>query len=826
MADFVSRLVRRSPALAVSPRVVGISVIAAVRPQIDASSQSDHGGWFLLIPVALLILLWLVILLFARLVGVIELRLRHGAFEARAPSDPHRPSLPGCASGQPAAAELSEVTVSTPTGQAMHFGAVLRSWAERTRELRILWHRLRPRSALDELGLTQLGIWGALGELCVVGLIVVLFCAPFLDFNPDRLLPGREFDVVALLDHVMVNSLQRFGGIPTWNFQLRTGQPLIGDPFMHMFNPISTIPVLLLGVDNGFKVAALASLMVAAYGQWFLSRVTGLNRPTRIWAAIMFALNGQAVARFIQGEYLFTFGFAWIPLICSGTLLSLRTRRTRYYALTAVSFALMFFSGNGYYTFYAATLLGLLTLSLGLSLTGRWNPSWSVARVRPLLIIGALAIGLTAVQWFPTLELWGYIQKGGDPFLVTSQSLIEALKNYTVPSIDRILNSLPPEEYYGYIGLFPLLAAPLSLIALWHGWKRREILALIAMVTIAFAWICVRYTPFAAIYSTTPLFVFLRYPSRIMVFGTVAILTLGGLGMTWLTQTHEGTPVGGTELGRKARGGTGWILGGIFVLAMFLSVLDVYRANRRIIGTTERNHEADAVLSWLGAHDPTPSYISIPEYEAGWELAAASFGQRYLDAWYGYDFFPPGENPSNRRPVEARPNYVVLDEESPPPAGNVATAGRVDHHVIYAVEDSLPFSFAVSDSVLSRVELGMLQRSEVIPLLATQGGPAEVSLRADLADKSSWVVLMTSYFPGWRVYVDGRPGEIVPLGNYLSVEGRPGEHEYTFRYESTSFKVGFVITCTTMLFLVGWLLKSAYSLSGIRGVVRISRRHA
>ena len=74
----------------------------------------------------------------------------------------------------------------------------------------------------------------------------------------------------------------------------------------------------------------------------------------------MFAFAGQPAARFFQGQYLFVFGFAYIPWIIitccrwqeppgAGEILLFKESRTWH---AAVSLALLYFSGNAYYPFY------------------------------------------------------------------------------------------------------------------------------------------------------------------------------------------------------------------------------------------------------------------------------------------------------------------------------------------------------------------------------------------------------------------------------------------------------------------------------------------
>ena len=119
----------------------------------------------------------------------------------------------------------------------------------------------------------------------------------------------------------------------------------------HVFNPLVTVPVLLFGVKTGFKLALFFSFLAAALGMRRLGAALGMSRATRIWVALLFAFAGQPVARFFQGQYLFVFGFAWIPWSIGSLYLLYKTRRRFYIAASAISLALLFFSGDIYYSF-------------------------------------------------------------------------------------------------------------------------------------------------------------------------------------------------------------------------------------------------------------------------------------------------------------------------------------------------------------------------------------------------------------------------------------------------------------------------------------------
>ena len=142
-------------------------------------------------------------------------------------------------------------------------------------------------------------------EWVIIAVVVFTFCGGFLELGTQRALPGNEAEIFQSLDWVLSNSVREQHAFPLCNPYLNTGVPLEADPMLHAYNPLASIPVLLLGVLDGFKVALFLSFLAAALGMWWLGRVLGVGRLGRLWMALMFAFTGQAVARFFQGQYLF-----------------------------------------------------------------------------------------------------------------------------------------------------------------------------------------------------------------------------------------------------------------------------------------------------------------------------------------------------------------------------------------------------------------------------------------------------------------------------------------------------------------------------------------
>jgi hypothetical protein len=79
----------------------------------------------------------------------------------------------------------------------------------------------------------------------------------------------------------------------------------------------------------------------------------------------------------------------------------------------------------------------------------------------------------------------------------------------------------------------------------------------------------------------------------------------------------------------------------------------------------------------------------------------------------------------------------------------------------------------------------------------------DTTVTVDLeASEPGHLVLLDSYYPGWRAEVDGRDAEISPaMGAFRAVKVPSGDHRVRFRYRPASVYVGGAITLVTLALL-------------------------
>ena len=199
-------------------------------------------------------------------------------------------------------------------------------------------------------------------EWVFILLFVLVFSRGFLDLGSGRPLPGSEADTYELVDQALVNTVHSFHQFPQWNFYILGGTSYVADPMFHAFNPVVTLPVLFWGVLDGYKIALFLSFLLAALGTWWLAKTAGMGPAGRLWSACLFACAGQPAIRFLSGEYLLVFGFAWIPWSLASLIKAIQTRRRVYVVMAVLSLALLFFSGNDYYAVDMLVIIGLLAM--------------------------------------------------------------------------------------------------------------------------------------------------------------------------------------------------------------------------------------------------------------------------------------------------------------------------------------------------------------------------------------------------------------------------------------------------------------------------------
>lgn len=659
-------------------------------------------------------------------------------------------------------------------------------------------------------------------ELAGLLIAVLLFCGGFLGLRAATQLPGNESEVFQLLDWTLFNSIREYKEFPLWNQYLHAGLPYIADPMLHVYNPVVTLPVLLWGVQAGFKMGILLSFLIAAFGMWGLCKTLGMKAPVRVWVALMYVFAGQPVGRFFQGQYLFVLGFAWLPWIFTFLFQLSKTHRRFYGVLTAFAVALLFFSGNAYYQFYmllAAGLFGLVTLFR----FQRKPPYVQIDKRLFFSYLGTaiLTLGLIAVQLLPSAEFWPRVSK--DLNVEGSHTLSQIFLDYTSkdPLRADAYRELPArEEFYAYIGYAPFAALGLLPLAVWKR-DRRQILFFVLLIVLVVFWISLDYMPWQAWFKQVKILLQFRHLLRILIYGSLAILVLAGLGLDtlWNMLGKQGSLPGVDKPIKSYMMRSGQI---ILAILLLLGVGDVFTTNQPITRTKPIHQPALDVMARLRQLDPGDYYVRHNPSNA-WHEAVIANRLSFLDAWYHFADIRDTSLALNQRPVVAQPHYITQSSNEPAPEGGWWIE-NIQGYDIYNMLGSLPMAFTIDMRVLKQpYGQGPIQTNDVKaqPFSWTGSGAFVVAADAGEYQYNQDVILVAliTHYPGWQVEVDGKKQTLLNVGGYLAVRAQAGAHEYVFKFRPQSFYQGLFISLIALVAAVS-LLVSEWAGSPTRKRIR------
>ncbi len=221
----------------------------------------------------------------------------------------------------------------------------------------------------------------------------------------------------------------------------------------------------------------------------------------------------------------------------------------------------------------------------------------------------------------------------------------------------------------------------------------------------------------------------------------------------------------------------------------------------------------------------SPSY-SMPQQTAGYlgfELADGVDPlqlKSYVDfmrkatgiGWDGYSVTLPAFDAGDPHSVNAwaRPDPVLLGllnvrfivaayEQNAP---GLSLRNRINGTWIYENQDALPRAWLQAANAPAGENASAVE--------AIDWSPNRVAISVNVPDSSivdQRLVLSELFYPGWRVYVDGKPATLEPEAEILrSVIVPPGPHEIVFKFQPVSLYLGLIASALAWL----WALLSGF----------------
>ena len=639
-----------------------------------------------------------------------------------------------------------------------------------------------------------------------ITLAIWLYCNPFLNSQVSHVLAGLEADYFQAFDNVLMQVMLNQGTFPLWNPFLSTGLPFVAHPMLHVYNPFITIPILIFGEIEGFKIALFLGFVIAGLGMWWLGKELGFAWPVRVWLGLMFAFSGVPASKFIQGHYLMVFGFGWLPFFLAAIIATNRSRRSYYICLAALALAFLFFSGNAYYAYYTLWIIGIYAV-ITLFQVGL-HPAklfFNFGQLKILLCIGFLALGLIAIQLFPQLDYRSRYYKPTNSNLSDSQGMQDILLDFTSPEPFRpgaLSNILRPEEFYAYIGWWPF-AAFLLLPLAWKSKARRLIIFFLALILFTFIWVDVKDMPWHALFTKIAFLVQFRYPTRMVIVGSLALITTSGFGLDslWKWAGSFSIRSGNQRLNLAAHYAVLFAI----VVYLVLAISNLAVTSQHLLATVYRVEARATAAKWLREFDPGLFYMTAPD---GWQGDTIRNNLLFLKGEDAIQDLSNHEPQISARYIKVMPKYQIIPNnfEALPNAVFLKSFGNLD---IYKIPDSLPFAFVINDPTLTTSGTAPLRPDEVTPVFSFFIG--KNSMQGSVtSDSNETLILLSTFNPDWRLTIDDISRKVYNASGYLAADVMPGTHFYKFIYQPTWFFVGLVVSTLTTFIVIFLLMSDVY----------------
>jgi hypothetical protein len=228
--------------------------------------------------------------------------------------------------------------------------------------------------------------------LALAAALIVLF--------PNALLRGEVFYYRDL--HLQwVVQMEAFvrsiaaGSWPVWNPYVSFGQPLLANPNNQILYPPTWLN-LLMQPWRYYTVFVASHFLVSGFGMYLLARRLGASEPAAIVGGVVWICSGPFVSLVSLWNHLA--GAAWIPWGAWSADRAFASGRARDAAVWGCVLAAPVLAGSP----EMALIAGAASL-IGLAHRGR-TVAWGRTMVLTVLAI-AIAVGISAAQWVPTLEM-------------------------------------------------------------------------------------------------------------------------------------------------------------------------------------------------------------------------------------------------------------------------------------------------------------------------------------------------------------------------------------------------------------------------------------
>ena len=660
---------------------------------------------------------------------------------------------------------------------------------------------------------------------------LALLAGPVFDGNT---LYFRDLQIFFVpLKQFLADSL-RAGVLPFWNPNVSMGTPYFAEMQTGVLYPPSWLLLLWDGAD-GIAWLLVFHLMLAAGGAYLFARSLGLGGAAAFVSAATYAFGGSLISSLNMINFMQ--GLAWLPVVLWAFERDARLPGARRWVVAALAVALQTLAGAP----DVCIMTGLIVAGRQLMLHGyrHWGWLWRVGAAY------LLALLVTAPQLIATYEL--YTQSVRTAGLSAAE-----IQSYSMQFAQLWSLVAPPAlraDDWDIFAVFPDGYVPLFL-SLYVGW--------LAMLLVACAlWRVPRRTVFWLVLAGLGVFLALggnnpaamwvyesiaifRYPEKYVVLLHVALSVLAGLGAQALFDVL------------RARG---WCPTGLPMGIGALLLAELLLVNRHInLQQSPDYFELDAlpdVRALTAWNRAAPGYLyardgdrietrSVRELYGRYRQQLAPHigtlaGLRYVQGTEGLtlrdhalvsellDTLPPTDTLARRLQFFNAP-YVMTSQALFSRARSWLPLAQRESELLWRLPQTKPMAYFPA-AVLNRPAQAIRQAVDDPAFITgraaftdTPDGRDQAGLRGRVLDSRrvspnrmemdvsvdgrGFLVWQESFYPGWRVRVDGVEAELSRANHlFMGVWLGPGSHRVVFEFVPSGFYPGLGISLASLLLL-------------------------
>lgn len=582
------------------------------------------------------------------------------------------------------------------------------------------------------------------------------------------------------------------GVIPFWNPFNFSGTPFLAHPGTAAFYP-GTLLFLFFPLNLAFSLTYILHLFIAGVGMLFLCRIyTNLFIATL--ASIIFISSGYFSSRIYAGHIdLFTTS-VWIPWIIYSFINLSKGRITSKKLILGIVFLSLLILA-GYSAYLVFTLEFLLAYFIYLLLI-------KIPNIKNILLSGIfiilISLGITGIEWIPTWQLTkNSIRGSGLPYSLASWGSlpVSGLNLFIDPLNRQELNKIsfnlgggpvanPFDHYPGKITFVLIVISSIYFLI----FKKRIssdywLFLIICLLTL---WLSFGYTLNFSLhyflYQIFPIFRFIRIPIQqlillIILFPVMIAIVFSKLKFTWLQ----------------------FALFSIIVFELFLFNKNYIFLTKSPLVANDKSI-INQINSQLGDTRILPAFRVISPILNSFDLNSSML--------YGF------ESTSGYDPVILKNYYEFIDAsngnksssltfynvEIPPINLNSQTANLLNVSQILYEDGTIiqnknyrpRFYFKNEDPCTNDLSIINYSLNKII---------LNASSSCDNTILSSEV-----FYPGWQAKIDSKKTDInIANKAFRSIKMPYGEHKIEFYYSPRIYKIGFLISTSSLIILILFL---------------------